>query len=138
MGVTYPQVHRIDRRHAVTLTHDPSPRVAAQRIGQQVADVGGDHVQRAAGVSFWYRLEGFGRQGRAIASDATCVGHVRDQPQPGTGKPICRNQPLQPERSFLWRAQGFKQDADTLLGQRVVRDDAVAGCPAREQRIGRA
>ena len=54
------RIDGFDGSDAMALAHDPAARAAGERIGQQVADEGLHHVQRAAGVAFGRGLEVLG------------------------------------------------------------------------------
>ena len=76
-GVARQDVDRINCRHAVPLPHQPAAGGAGQRVGEQVANVGRHHVQRAAGVALGLGFEIALRERAAVQVDLTCVGHVR-------------------------------------------------------------
>ena len=90
--VTGQRIDRLDGRHAVALPHQPAPGGAAQGIGQQVADEGRHHVQRAAGVALRRRLEVLGGKVGAGKVDAPRIGHVRHHAQRHAGQPVRRRE----------------------------------------------
>ncbi len=88
MQVAGKHVERIDGGHAVALAHQPAAGPAGQGVQCQVAGVGRDHVQGAAGMPLGLPLEIVGLQWLAIQADAPGVGHVRDDAQGAGGQPV--------------------------------------------------
>ena len=132
-------VQRVDGGHAVPLAHHPRAGDAIQGIHQQVAGVGGHHVEGPAGVAFRRGLEIIDLQGRAVGTNALAVGHVRHQPHAGAGDAVGRGEPLPCGAGIRRAAQGDQlvhHLADPELGKRVMSDHPVAGRPVGERGIG--
>ncbi len=132
-------VQRVDGGHAVPLAHHPRAGDAIQCVHQQVAGIGGHHVEGPAGVTFGRGLEIIDLQRRAVGADPLAVGHVGHQPHAGAGDAIGRGEPLPGGAGIGRAAQGHQlvhHLADPELGERVMSDHAVAGRPMVKRGIG--
>ena len=113
------------------LPHQPAAGGAGQRVGEQIADVGRHHVQRAAGVAFGCWLEIALREGAPVQVDLAGVGHMGDLTHGGVAQPVRRLEQLDRLIALAGAlgGQGFKQRIDALAGQKVMLDDAEALAP---------
>jgi hypothetical protein len=127
------RIDGFDGGDAVALAHDPAARAAGERVGEQVADEGLHHVQRATGVAFWRQLEVLLSQQRAGQVNALRIGHVRDHvhchatqavggSKQGVGRRLIGNAAIGDQTGY--------QCIYTCDGLLVMDDGAVAGKPA--------
>jgi hypothetical protein len=118
-------VDGLDGGDAMALSHQPAARLAAQRIGKQVAHEGGHHIERSAGMPLGMGLEVLGGQRRAVQVDAPRIGHVGDHAHGRAAEPVGRGH----ERIGIAgrQAPGQRLHADEGVG--MMLDGAVAGLP---------
>ena len=131
-------VDRLDGGDAMPLSHEPGARRRGDRVGDEIADECGNHVERAAGMSLRCGLEGLRRQRRAGEVHPSGIGHVDDGPHGGRREAVrCREQAV--IRIHFGRSAGRDQPRpqgpDAIPGFGRVLDDAVAIGPT--QKFGR-
>ncbi|MCY1403081.1 hypothetical protein D9M71_182480 [compost metagenome] len=139
MQVAGQHVERLDRRHAMPLPHEPATGLAGQGIQGEIAGISRHHVQRPAGVPLRLGLEILGLQWLAIHSDATGIGHVRHQPEPGAGQAIQGGeQPIDGRKLALQSGldQLMSHAKNAGLGRRAMLKRTTTTQPFRECRFG--
>ena len=132
------QVHRVDRRHAVALPHEPRARHTGERVRDHVARIGRHHVERAAGVALGRRLEVIGPERAAVEVDPLRVRLMDHEPHPGARNPVGGMQRAVERHAVSADPVGgepLRHRPDAGLGERGVTDGPVAGGPPRDGRI---
>ena len=132
------QVQRLDRRHAVTLAHQPATGLPAECIQAQVTGIGRHHVQRPAGVPLGLGLEILRLHGRAIQPHTPGIGHVHHQPEAGHAQAIQRLQQLidlRQRRLLAALHQLMGQTKHRRLRLRTMLNRTVTRLPGSERRL---